>query len=140
MMLASIMSAQLLPEFIEADDDSTIDTPYLIRGRLLPLLQEYPSFSDELINKILISPKKKMANLFIDEVNELIREIKSSFPKAIRLESIGKSYEGRDIWMIKLDAHRHLERMSLSTNTQDLEERKAILLTGAHHAREGVSV
>ena len=81
-----------------------------------------------------------MANMFIDEVNELIREIKTSFPKVIKLESIGKSTEGREIWMIKLDAHRHLERMSLSTNTQDLEERKAILLTGAHHAREGVSV
>ena len=81
-----------------------------------------------------------MANLFYDEVNELIREVKSAFPKIIKLESIGKSTEGRDIWMIKLDAHRHLERQSLSTNTQDLEERKAILLTGAHHAREGISV
>jgi len=106
----------------------------------LPLLQEHDTLDDELVNKILISPKKKMANLFIDEVNELIREIKTSFPNIIKLESIGKTTLGSDIWMIKLDAHRHLERKAISVNTQDLEERKAILLTGAHHAREGVSV
>jgi hypothetical protein len=117
MVLATMVSAQLLPEFVEADDDAEIDTPYLVRGRLRPLLEESPTFSDELVSKLLISPKKKMANMFIGEVNELIREIKTSFPNAIKLESIGKSWEGRDIWMIKLDAHRYLERLSMSVNT-----------------------
>ena len=81
-----------------------------------------------------------MHHLLYDEVMQLIYEIKSAFPKIIKLESIGKTFENRDIWMVKLDAHRYLERMGLSVNTQDNSERKAILLTGAHHARELVSV
>jgi len=79
-------------------------------------------------------------HLLYDEVMKLVKEIKSAFPKIIKLESIGKSYEDRDIWLIKLEAHRFLERNGLAVNTQDKIDRKAILLTGAHHARELVSV
>ena len=42
--------------------------------------------------------------------------------------------------MLRLDAHRFLERNGLAVNTQNTKERKAILLTGAHHSRELVSV
>ena len=78
--------------------------------------------------------------MLYDEVMKLVREIKATFPKIIKLESIGKSLQGRDIWMLKLEAHRFLERNGMAVNTQDKADRKAILLTGAHHARELVSV
>lgn len=94
---------------------------------------------DKFIDEVLISPRKDVNHLLYDEVMQLIYEIKATFPKIIKLESIGKTHEGRNIWMIKLDAHRHLERKGMSINTQDDDERKAILLTGAHHARELVS-
>lgn len=51
----------------------------------------------------------------------------ADFPDLIELESIGKTYENRDIYMIKVDG----------TGSPDT---KAILLTGAHHSRELVSI
>lgn len=113
---------------------------YDIEGKLMDLLREHPTLDDEFFNQVLISPRPGVHHLLYDEVMKLVKEIKSAFPKIIKLESIGKSYEDRDIWLIKLEAHRFLERNGLAVNTQDKIDRKAILLTGAHHARELVSV
>jgi carboxypeptidase T len=55
-----------------------------------------------------------------------VSDILADFGDIVELESIGKTYEGRDIWMLKIGA-----------SSQD---KKAILMTGAHHARELVSV
>ena len=106
----------------------------------MDLLRESKTLDDEFFNRVLISPRDGVHHLLYDEVMKLIREIKASFPRIIKLESIGKSYEGRDIWLLKLEAHRFLERNGLAVNTQDKGDRKAILMTGAHHARELVSV
>jgi len=54
------------------------------------------------------------------------------------LESIGRTYDNRDILMIKINASGHLGKKF--QNFQKEEDRKAILLTGAHHSRELVSV
>jgi hypothetical protein len=55
-------------------------------------------------------------------------DIVSDFGDIVHLESLGKTYENRDIWMLKVDATpKHLDK-------------KAILLTGAHHSRELVSI
>jgi hypothetical protein len=115
-------------------------TEYNVNNQLLDMLVEHETLDDEFFNKMLISPRPGVNHLLYDEVMKLILELKSSFPNIIKLESIGKSYEDRDIWMLKLDAHRFLERNGLAVNTQNSKERKAILLTGAHHARELVSV
>lgn len=57
--------------------------------------------------------------------------MQSEFSDIIKLESIGKTYENRDIWMIKVEADKI---------AQPGQEKKAILMTGAHHSRELVSV
>lgn len=119
---------------------SVSQSKYNVKGQLHALLKSHETLTDEVINKLLISPRQGVHHLLYDEVMQLMYEIKAAFPKIIKLESIGKTHQGRDIWMLKLDAHRALERKGLSVNTQDNKERKAILLTGAHHARELVSV
>jgi len=70
--------------------------------------------------------------LLYDEVLSLIQSIASDFDEIIELESIGKTYENRDIWMMKIDGSKF--------DTNKDHEPKAILLTGAHHSRELVSV
>ena len=55
--------------------------------------------------------------------------MKKEFPDHITVSSLGKSYEGREIPLIKLQA-----------GTKPTEERPAMLITGAHHAREAVSI
>ena len=41
-----------------------------------------------------------------DELTQLLREYEREFPNLIQIESIGKSYEGRDIWLATLTNQR----------------------------------
>ena len=59
----------------------------------------------------------------------VIEQLRKEFPDHITVSSFGKSYEGRDIPLIKLQ-----------TGTKPTSERPAMLITGAHHAREAVSI
>jgi len=52
------------------------------------------------------------------------------------MESLGLTGDGRDIWMMKLDASDYFDNVGIEHN----EVKKAVLMTGAHHARELVSV
>ena len=109
---AMAVAAQNLPSWATTEDNT-----YSIRGQLMDLLRDSPTLDDEFMNKVLISPRQGVSHLLYDEVMKLVREIKASFPKIIKLESIGKSFQGRDIWMLKLEAHRFLERNGLAVNT-----------------------
>ena len=62
--------------------------------------------------------------------------IAAEFPQLVQMESIGKTFDDRDIWMMKIDG-----TSLLSPNTQfdGNSDKKAILLTGAHHSRELIS-
>src|SRR5512142_3566243 len=35
-----------------------------------------------------------------DELTRILRALAREFPNLVRLESIGKSHEGRDVWMV----------------------------------------
>lgn len=59
------------------------------------------------------------------EIEEFLREIHAQHPDITELKSIGKSFEGRDIWAIKI-----------SDNVREDELEPAILVNGMHHARE----
>ena len=84
----------------------------------------------------MISDRPNVNHLLYDEVEHLVRHIEAEFPDVVSLESIGKSYDNRDIWMIKINATKMLADMGIESR----EDKKAILLTGAHHSRELVSV
>ena len=58
-----------------------------------------------------------MTNLFYD--------LEDSYPDIMSLNSIGKTYEGRNVWMVKL-----------SDNVDEDENEPGVLLMGAHHGNE----
>lgn len=60
------------------------------------------------------------------EVYAILKELADRFPEIAKLESIGKSSEGRDIWSLKI---------SDEVETDDATE-SAVLFNGMHHARE----
>ena len=66
----------------------------------------------------------------------LIGKIENDFGSILTLESIGKTYEKRDILMIKIDATNYFQKKGIKTHT----DKKALLMTGAHHSRELISV
>ncbi len=62
------------------------------------------------------------------QVEELLQSYQASHPEITKLESIGTSWEDRDIWALKI-----------SDNPEEDEEEPACLVMGAHHAREWIS-
>jgi hypothetical protein len=60
-----------------------------------------------------------------DEMTYLFQNLSNAYPEIMALESIGKTYEGRDIWLVKL-----------SDNVETNENEPGVLLMGAHHGNE----
>ena len=58
----------------------------------------------------------------------------------IKLENIGKTVEGRDIHMLKVEGFEYFQSFSSQVQLGTCEKPKAILLTGAHHSRELLSI
>ena len=59
------------------------------------------------------------------DMTDLLHELQDSYSNIMKLESLGQTYEGRDIWMVKL-----------SDNVEINEEEPGVLLMGAHHGNE----
>lgn len=64
----------------------------------------------------------------VPQVVELLHSYNTAYPDITKLESIGTSWEGRDVWALKI-----------SDNAIEDEEEPACLVMGAHHAREWIS-
>jgi len=60
-----------------------------------------------------------------EKMTILLQDLESNYSSIMSLDSIGKTYEGRDIWMVKL-----------SDNVLENEEEPGVLLLGAHHGNE----
>ena len=100
--------------------------------RLRTKLGKSKTFDDDLINDLLISKRPGVHHLLYDEVIDLMQQLANNFPEILTLESVGKTFDNRDIWMMNIDGTKMLG----NTNPDP----KAILMVGAHHARELVSV
>jgi len=59
------------------------------------------------------------------EMTDLLHNLSNDHSDIMSLTSIGKTYEGRDIWLVKL-----------SDNVEEDEEEPGVLLMGAHHGNE----
>ena len=60
-----------------------------------------------------------------DEMTDLFQSLSQNYSDIMSLESIGKTYEQRDIWLVKL-----------SDNVEVDENEPGVLLMGAHHGNE----
>ena len=64
-----------------------------------------------------------------EEVTEILESVAEAFPEISVLHSIGKTYEGRDVWALKI-----------SDNPAEYEPDEAeVLYIGMHHAREWIT-
>ena len=60
-----------------------------------------------------------------DEMTTLLQDLHDTYPEIMEIQSLGRTYEGRDIWMVKL-----------SDNVDLKEDEPGVLLMGAHHGNE----
>jgi len=90
-------------------------------------LQHSKEFSDKVKHELLIP---RLGNHYsYHDAMVVIEQLKREFPDYINVSSFGKTYEGRDIPLIRLQK-----------GNKPTTDRPAMLLTGAHHAREAVSI
>ncbi len=89
--------------------------------------QHFEILATEPIIKLLDFPSDDAAYHNYDETLSELKALKDKAPGLVNLEVIGKSTEGRDIWMLKLS-------MGASPN------KPVVNFMGGHHAREHLSV
>ena len=61
-----------------------------------------------------------------NELTRILKEFAREFPKLVRVESVGKSFEGRDIWVATVT----------NSATGDAKEKPALWVDGNIHASE----
>mmetsp|Transcript_63137 Transcript_63137/g.87220 ORF Transcript_63137/g.87220 Transcript_63137/m.87220 type:complete len:98 (-) Transcript_63137:1233-1526(-) len=87
--------------------------------------------SEELAKELLTWNSKDGVHLYYSNVLELMDILERDFPELIQIDPLGQSYEGRNIFMIKV---------SLNSETSTDDKRSSMMITGAHHPREMISV
>ena len=97
------------------------------KASLTEKMKQSSEFSEKIKHELMI-PRLGNHYSYHDSL-VIIDQLRREFPDHIKVSSFGKSYEGRDVPLI-----------TLQTGSKPTKERPAILLTGAHHAREGVSI
>jgi murein tripeptide amidase MpaA len=90
-------------------------------------MQHSSEFTDKIKTELLIP---RLGNHYsYHDTLVIIEQLRHEFPNYIKISSFGKTYEGRDIPLIRLQS-----------GPKPTKERPAMLITGAHHAREAVSI
>lgn len=77
---------------------------------------------NELVENLL-SRKDGLNHLLLSDQTTLMNQMAKEFPDYAQVESIGKSYEGRDINLLSITAPNKADK-------------PALFMTGATHARE----
>ncbi|MFN3996145.1 MAG: M14 family metallopeptidase, partial [bacterium] len=70
-----------------------------------------------------LDEKKKFIRDYEEMVNSM-KELAAKYPDKVSLEVIGKTFEGRDLIVMKINTNK------------DNPNKKSLLVTGLHHARE----
>ena len=103
---------------------------------LREILNSSPVFDDNLFKQLLV--RKDLNHLLLTDVEHLTSLIGLEFSEVVTLKTIGQTWQGRNITMIEIDAREYLQNKTGVDHR--LLSKPAILLTGAHHAREFVSI
>lgn len=74
-----------------------------------------------------IMPESVNAYKSYDQLNAQMDALVEKYPDKAQKISLGKTYEGRDIWALKV---------SSDVNSEATKEKPAVVVTGVHHARE----
>ena len=87
------------------EEDENTYISYDPKRSIKSVLSEYPGdFGSDLFQELLT--RKDLSHLLLSDITNLENQLLKEFPEAITLESIGQSWEKRDINVISLDARK----------------------------------
>ncbi|MBF0502367.1 MAG: zinc carboxypeptidase [Candidatus Riflebacteria bacterium] len=107
----------------------------LDQNQIKTLAKSFPKFSalipdlDKYVSDILSRQRAGAQYFTYDTMTQTLKNYVTKYPNICKLDSIGKSCEGRDIWAFKI-----------SKNPAVKEKKPRCLIMGDHHAREWISV
>ena len=100
------------------------------------ILEEDDHISEEIIKKLLV--REDLNHLLLSDIDDLIDSLALDFSDVLKITTIGFTTQQRPIRMIEIDARGYF--MNLEHKSDPYSIKPAILLTGAHHARELASI
>lgn len=95
----------------------------------LEALSREANIQDVIAAQTLDFPAEDAAFHNYPELTAKLQELVSRFPQHASLKSLGKSLEGRDIWLLRI-----------GLQNAALDSKPAVTFLGGHHAREHLSV
>lgn len=114
------------PNFLEAVLDQkqlkALQAKKLSCTTLVPDLDKY-------VSNVIAAQKKGAEYFTYKTMTEAMKAYVTKYPNICRMESIGKSYEKRDIWALKISSKPVVD-----------QKKPAVLVMGLHHSREWISV
>ncbi|HEY0735627.1 MAG TPA: M14 family zinc carboxypeptidase, partial [Herpetosiphonaceae bacterium] len=110
-------------EHIDANEIEVLATPKEIRK-----IQQRGYVVEEVVGALDFPPADSLYHNYA-EMSNAIASVAASYPSITSRFSIGKSYENRDIWAMKI-----------SDNVATDESEPEVLFVGLHHAREHLTV
>ena len=79
----------------------------------MKVLSSSKEFGMDIFSKLLVRPDTP--HIFLTETNDLVNAMAAELPELISVESIGKSFQGREIPVIKIDGLRFVQKMVQET-------------------------
>jgi len=106
------------------------------------VLKESPEWTLNMTKELLL--RHDLNHLLYTDVQKLMAHLGTEFKDVIKIKQFGDSYQGRPMLMIELNAREFLLN-KLGAEGNAIREKldpvmPAIMLTGAHHAREFASI
>ena len=89
---------------------------------------------DQVFDEILV--RKNTPHILLSDTKDIIAAMKKDFSEIVEIKSIGTSWENRSIDMIVIDGSKSADKTKLSQAT----ERPGVVITGAHHSREFITI
>jgi len=96
------------------EEEESIYMSYNPNKTLVSVMSEYVGdFSADLFQELLT--RKEISHLFLSDIETLTNQIQHEFPDIIQTESIGQTWEHRDIMVIELDARKLVNSEAFKT-------------------------
>lgn len=82
------------------------------------ILSEHEEFTQKMFDQLLTRPsyqnKGTLAALLHSDIERVMAQLQKEFPEVIKISSIGKSYQGRPITLMEVDARDFLVKQRMA--------------------------